>query len=111
VRFAGWVAAQPVFSVFLFSAASLCSPRLWVRLFFVLFFDFQLSTSALIWAGVASLDHTGNALLRGKDALKFSSQRVRPVICITTNSVRIAPIVTANPVIPSKKNAYENSTR
>ena len=41
----------------------------------------------------------------------FSSHFNRPVICMTTNSVRIAPIVTANPVKPSKKNAYENSTR
>jgi len=62
-------------------------------------------------AGVASLDHAGNALLRDNDGLNFSSQRIRPVICITTKSVMIAPIVTANPVSPSKKNAYENSTR
>lgn len=41
----------------------------------------------------------------------FSAQRIRPVICITANSVMIAPIVTDNPVYPFKKNAYENNTR
>ena len=41
----------------------------------------------------------------------FSVHWIRPVICMTTNSVRIAPIVIASPVNPSKKNAYENRTR
>jgi hypothetical protein len=31
--------------------------------------------------------------------------RMRPVICITTNSVRIEPMVTASPVKPLKKKA------
>ena len=35
----------------------------------------------------------------------FSVQRMRPVICITTNSVTIAPMVIASPVKPGKKNA------
>src|SRR5690349_10136015 len=41
----------------------------------------------------------------------LSSHLILPVICITTNNVTIAPIVTASPVKPSKKNAYENNTR
>jgi hypothetical protein len=48
---------------------------------------------------------------RSRREPSFSSHRIRPVICMTTNNVRIAPIVTANPVNPSKKNAYENKTR
>lgn len=44
-------------------------------------------------------------------AAKRSAQRMRPVSCITTNSVRMAPTVTVRPVTPSKKKAYENSTR
>ena len=35
----------------------------------------------------------------------------RPVTCITTNSVTMAPIVMARPVNPLKKKAYEKSTR
>jgi len=39
------------------------------------------------------------------------SHWTRPVYCIMTNRVRIAPIVIASPVNPSQKNVYENSTR
>jgi len=41
----------------------------------------------------------------------FSAHLIRPVICITTKSVTMEPIVIANPVKPLKKNAYEKSTR
>ena len=41
----------------------------------------------------------------------FSAHLIRPVICITTNRVTMDPIVTARPVNPLKKNAYEKSTR
>src|SRR5689334_21783789 len=43
--------------------------------------------------------------------LNFSFQRMRLVICITTNSVSTAPIVISSPVKPFRKNAYENITR
>ena len=33
----------------------------------------------------------------------FSAQSMRPVSCIRANSVRMPPIVTARPVIPSRK--------
>jgi hypothetical protein len=35
----------------------------------------------------------------------FSAQRIRPVICMATNRVTIAPMVIARPVKPSKKKA------
>lgn len=38
-------------------------------------------------------------------AANFSAQRIRPVICITTNSVMIEPMVIASPVNPLKKKA------
>ncbi|HWS90704.1 MAG TPA: hypothetical protein VN282_27290 [Pyrinomonadaceae bacterium] len=38
-------------------------------------------------------------------AENFSAQRTRPVICITTKSVRMEPMVTARPVKPLKKKA------
>jgi len=41
----------------------------------------------------------------------LSLQRMRPVICITTNRVRMEPTVITRPVNPLKKKAYENSTR
>ena len=44
-------------------------------------------------------------------ALNFSSQRIRPVICMTTKSVKMEPIVMARPVKPLKKKAYEKSTK
>jgi hypothetical protein len=44
-------------------------------------------------------------------AANLSAQRTRPVICITTKSVRTEPIVIARPVMPLKKKAYENMTR
>ena len=43
--------------------------------------------------------------------LNFSAQFILAVICITTNNVMIAPIVTVSPVKPSKKKAYENPIR
>jgi hypothetical protein len=50
-------------------------------------------------------------LITASRRANFSSHRIRPVICITTNSDRIVPIVMAKPVNPWKKNAYENKTR
>ena len=47
----------------------------------------------------------------GLIASNFSVHLIFAVTCITTNSVTMAPIVTAKPVKPLKKNAYENSTR
>jgi len=41
----------------------------------------------------------------------LSLQRMRPVICITKNRVRMEPMVITRPVKPLKKKAYENSTR
>ncbi len=41
----------------------------------------------------------------------LSFQRIFPVACITMKSVMIEPIVTARPVKPFKKNAYENATK
>lgn len=38
-------------------------------------------------------------------APNFSFQRMRPVICITTNSVRMDPMVITRPVRPLKKKA------
>jgi hypothetical protein len=56
-------------------------------------------------------------LLRGGAAIDYASalcwlpQSIRAVICITTNSVTIAPMVIASPVNPGRKKAYEKSTR
>lgn len=41
----------------------------------------------------------------GLAGVNFSAQRTRPVICITTKSVMIEPMVTARPVKPLKKKA------
>ena len=47
----------------------------------------------------------------GATRRKCSAHRILAVICMTTNSVTMQPIVTANPVKPCRKNAYENSTK
>jgi hypothetical protein len=41
----------------------------------------------------------------------LSAQQMRPVICMTTKRVTMQPTVTARPVKPCRKKAYENNTR
>lgn len=70
-------------------------------------------------AGLSRMDLRGSsgqvggtkALLYAGFTANFSDQRTFAVICITINKVKIAPIVMASPVNPSKKNAYENRIR
>jgi len=55
--------------------------------------------------GVGHVGHAGVAFFCSTGTANFSCQRMRPVICMTTKRVRMAPMVTAKPVKPSKKKA------